>query len=102
MESRYNFRNVLTQSPDKIKNTILAVLGVLVVVGAFGDPGGEVVAGVGIAIERALDLLYVAPVKNASETNQFLHTVELGKQVEQARQFGGVYDPIPTTGAPGP
>jgi hypothetical protein len=95
--SYYNLKNVLTQSPEKIKATILSLLGVLVIIGVFGDPGGEVVAGVGIAIERFIDLFYVAPVKNAADETKTLQAIDLGKQIASPV---GMYDPIPTTGAP--
>ncbi len=98
----YNFRNVFTQSPEKIKNTSLSILAVLVIVGVFGDPDGSVVAGVGIAIERFLDLLYVAPVKNASDERKTLEAIDFGKQISTPNGNPVLldFDPVPTTGAP--
>lgn len=83
----YSLRNVLTQSPEKVKVTVLAVLGV--VAGLRGwDPDLLETVGVGIAIERLLDLFYVAPVRNAGarevqvqHEGEVLKGIELGKQL---------------------
>lgn len=88
--SSYSFKNVLTQSPEKVKVTILAVLGV--VAGLRGwDPDLLETVGVGIAIERVLDLLYVAPVRRAGEVEarataetEALKAIDLGKQLASA------------------
>jgi hypothetical protein len=86
----YSLKNVLTQSPDKVKSTVLAVLGVAVIIATYRgyDIGGDVVAAIGIAIERVLDLFYVAPVKVAQEEvalselhDHTLQAIELGQKL---------------------
>jgi hypothetical protein len=89
--SSYSFRNILTQSPEKVKVTVLAVLGVGLSF-AHIDPSLLETVGVGIAIERLLDLFYVAPIKNAQaaavaasheeeKTAEALNGIELGKKL---------------------
>lgn len=91
----YSLRNVLTQSPEKVKVTILAVLGVLAGLRGW-DPDLLETVGVGIAIERILDLFYVAPVRTAQaataeqahqdeKTVEALNGIELGQQLARAR-----------------
>jgi hypothetical protein len=76
----YRFRNVLLQSPEKVKVAVLAVLGV--VAGLRGwDPDLLETVGVGIAIERLLDLFYVAPVARANTEAETLKAIDLGQQL---------------------
>ena len=100
--SYYNLRNVLTQSPEKIKVTVLAVLGVVGAVIFNWEPDLLETVGVGIAVERLLDLFYVAPVQNADREKRFLESVQLGKTLSETNLIAepGMFDPIPTTGAP--
>lgn len=82
--SNYSLSNVLTQAPEKVKVTILAVLGV-----AFGLRGWEPslleTTGVGIAIERVLDLFYVAPVRKAQDQDRALVAFENVKLKTEAQ-----------------
>lgn len=86
----YSLKNVLTQSPDKVKSTVLSVLAVAVIIATYRgyDIGGDVVAAVGIAVERVLDLFYVAPVKAVQEEaalielhDHTLHAIDLGQKL---------------------
>lgn len=77
----YSIRNVLTQSPDKVKNTILAVAGVGIALLTDADPSLLETVGAGIAIERVLDLLYAAPVKKANDEARTLEGIDLGRQL---------------------
>lgn len=63
----YSMKALLAQSPEKIKNWFLAVgaAGVIVFAARGYTITGEMVAAVGLAVERTLDLLYVAPVRQA-------------------------------------
>lgn len=63
----YSMKALLAQSPEKIKNWVLAVgaAGVIVFAARGYTITGEMVAAVGLAVERTLDLLYVAPVRQA-------------------------------------
>lgn len=79
----YSIGNALTQAPDKMKNTVLAVLGALVVIGVI-EASGEEVAAVGIAVERVLDLLYAAPLKKKNEEAHTLRAIDFGKQIAVA------------------
>lgn len=83
----YSLRNVLTQSPEKVKSSLLSVMGCVVIF--YATRGyvidGAFVAAVGIATERTLDLFYVAPVR----TSQTLQAIDLGRQL-------GPQPPTPT------
>lgn len=58
----YSLKNVMNQKPEMIKNTVTAVL--VVVVYLLGkDPSLLEAAGVGFAIEKVLDLFYVEPIR---------------------------------------
>lgn len=68
----YNLKNVLSQSPEKVKTAVLSVVGVtLGILSSTGvihiDPSLLETVGAGIAIERTLDLFYVAPTNRAKE-----------------------------------
>lgn len=79
----YNLKNVLTQSPDKIKTTVLAIIGVVLALATNVEPTLLETVGAGIALERALDLFYVAPVKKAEEERQL---VAVGEAIEDAKK----------------
>jgi hypothetical protein len=91
----YSLKNVLQQSPEKVKITLLAVLGVIGA--AYGlEPTLFETLGVGIAIERVLDLFYVAPIRAAADqaaidaaeqklAETALKGIELGKQLPRPR-----------------
>lgn len=86
----YKLRNVFTQSPEKVKVTLLSVLGVVAGIRGW-DPTLLETVGVGIAIERTLDLFYVAPVRNAQMVHvqqandaAAINGIALGKQLAQA------------------
>lgn len=89
--SAYSLSNVLTQSPEKVKLWLMSVLGVVAGVRGW-DPSLLETVGVGFAIERTLDLIYVAPVRNAqainvhqahenAKTEQALNGIKLGQQL---------------------
>lgn len=60
----YSFRQVLQQSPEKIKVVVLAVGGAICAAKGLQPDLWETL-GVGLAVERTLDLFYVAPIKQA-------------------------------------
>lgn len=94
----YALKNVLSQAPEKVKSSVLAIGGAIVII--FGVAGysvsGEIVAAGGVIVERLLDLFYVAPIKKGAE-NQALqdlndHTlgaIDLGKQLARTRPLVG-------------
>lgn len=92
----YSFKQLAQQSPEKIKVTLLAVAGVAIALFTNADPTLLETVGAGIAIERLLDLFYVAPVNKAKEeavwqavdelaTTKALEGIELGKQLARVR-----------------
>lgn len=106
--SAYSLSNVLTQSPEKVKLWLMSVLGIVAGVRGW-DPSLLETVGVGFAIERTLDLLYVAPVRSAqalnvqqahndAKTEQALNGIELGKQLARVRPLV----PRPPDPAPAP
>lgn len=114
----YSLKNVFTQSPEKVKVTILAVLGVAAGLRGW-DPDLLETVGVGIAIERVLDLFYVAPVRTGQaevvaaaqaeeKTEKALQGIELGKLVARQRPLRPVdaaalvEEPPPGPAAPAP
>lgn len=93
--SAYALSNVLTQSPEKVKLWFMSVLGIVAGIRGW-DPSLLETVGVGFALERTLDLLYVAPVRNAqainvqqahddAKTEQALNGIELGRQLGRVR-----------------
>lgn len=71
----YSLKNAMNQKPEMIKNTITAVL--VVAVYLLGkDPSLLEAAGVGFAIEKVLDLFYVAPIRQAENEKQALVAFE--------------------------
>lgn len=71
----YSLKNVMNQKPEMIKNTVTAVL--VVVVYLLGkDPSLLEAAGVGFAIEKVLDLFYVEPIRQAESSRQALVAFE--------------------------
>lgn len=67
----YSLKNVMNQKPEMIKNAVTAVL--VVIVFLLGrNPSLIEAAGVGLAIEKLLDLLYVEPIRQAENTKQAL------------------------------
>lgn len=66
MISDYNPLNILKQSPAAIKTFVLLVMTALVVRGTIVMSGEEVAAW-GLALERGLELLYVAPATKARD-----------------------------------
>lgn len=103
--SNYSLENVLTQSPEKVKITVLSVLGVIAGVRGW-DPNLLETVGVGFAIERTLDLFYVAPVRNAQieavaqahqdeKDTATLSGIALGQQIAA----GPAPDPVPVPDA---
>lgn len=92
----YSMKALLAQSPEKIKNWFLAVgaAGVIVFAARGYTITGEMVAAVGLAVERTLDLLYVAPVRQAQSEAAALVAFEAVK----ARAS----DPAPPTPVPPP
>jgi hypothetical protein len=109
----YSLGNVFTQSPEKVKITALSVLGVIAGVRGW-DPNLLEAVGVGIAIERTLDLFYVAPVRTAQidaviQTHQdekdaaALSGIALGRQIAGAPPVdvaAAVIPPIPSENPP--
>lgn len=94
VSSAYALRNVLVQAPEKVKQTVLAVLGcgVIYATARGYTVDGAFVAAFGIAVERVLDLFYVAPVRTAQaaaaaeaheqdKADVALKGIELGKQL---------------------
>lgn len=79
----YSLKNVLTQSPEKVKVTLMAVVGVVVALATDLDPTLLETVGVGFAIERVLDLFYVAPVKRSNDDAATLQAIDLGKQLAE-------------------
>lgn len=77
----YSLGAVLTQTPEKVKQTVLSVAGAGVIFATARGytVDGAFVAAVGIAVERLLDLFYVAPVRNAQTEITTLKGIELGK-----------------------
>lgn len=71
----YSLKNVMNQKPEMIKNTITAVLVVVVFV-VGNDPSLLEAAGVGFAIEKVLDLFYVEPIRQAENEKQALVAFE--------------------------
>lgn len=71
----YSLKNVMNQKPEMIKNTITAVLVVVVYV-LGNDPSLLEAAGVGFAIEKVLDLFYVEPIRQAENEKQALVAFE--------------------------
>jgi hypothetical protein len=67
----YSFKNVLNQRPEMIKNTVTAII-VVVLYAAGKDPSLLEAAGVGFAIEKVLSLLYVEPVRQALNADHAL------------------------------
>lgn len=74
----YSLKNVLTQTPEKVKNTILAIGAA--VAGVMAQAGYNVdiatVGLIGLAGERVLDLFYVAPTRAAQNEKQALVAFE--------------------------
>lgn len=85
----YSLKNVLTQSPEKVKSTFLSLgaVGVLIATARGFVVDGAFVASAGIGLERLLDLFYVAPTR----TNQTLQAIDLGRQLGPQDQ-----PPVPT------
>lgn len=80
----YSLKNALTQSPEKVKVTVLAVAGI--VCGLLGlDASVLETVGAGIAIERVLDLFYVAPVRKSINEAETLKAIDLGQQLRRSR-----------------
>lgn len=77
----YSLKNIFTQSPEKVKTTLLAVVGVYLSLFTSLDPSLLETVGAGIAIERILDLFYVAPVRNAQIETEALKAIDLGRQI---------------------
>lgn len=74
----YSLKVLLTQSPEKIKNWLLTVGGVGVIVATARGyvVDGAFVAAVGLAIERTLDMFYVAPINAAKNEAHALTAFE--------------------------
>lgn len=80
--SHYNWRAILTQSPETLKIAVLAVAGVIAAsLGA--DPTLFETLGFGLAIERVLHLFYTAPVQKRNEEAKVLEGIDLGRKLEQ-------------------
>jgi len=82
----YSLKNILTQSPEKVKVTILSVIGVVLALATDIDPSLLETVGLGIAIERVLDLLYVAPIRNVQNERIALQGIALGRQMQPVVQ----------------
>lgn len=61
----YSPLNILKQSPETIKTFVLLVLAALVIQGTINITG-EQAAAWGLALERGLEMLYVAPTQKAN------------------------------------
>lgn len=94
----YRLGNVLTQSPEKVKVTVLAVGGVFVALFTDADPTLLETVGVGIAVERLLDLFYVAPQAKVNAETEALKAIDLGKQLVQPTV---IYSGLSMSGGPG-
>jgi hypothetical protein len=82
----YSIKNFWKNSPEKIKVTFLSVLGVVLALATDLDPSLLETVGVGIAIERLLDLFYVAPAQARRTESLTLQAIDLGKQLQGARK----------------
>lgn len=86
-KSYYSLKNLLVQSPEEIKTAILAVI--TLICAALGlDPDLITTLGVGLVIERLLNLLYVKPVKRVQEraalnelADHTLRSIDLGQKL---------------------
>lgn len=95
----YDLKNVLNQSPEKVKVAVLAVGGVVCAMAGL-DPSLIETVGVGIAVERVLDLLYVAPKQQANQEEQFLKALDMGKRLVPTVATVGRPAPRPLTADP--
>lgn len=98
----YSLRNLLAQSPEKVKNWFLRVsaAGVIYATAKGYAVDGAFVAAVGIALESTLDLLYVAPVRQAQAEAAALVAFENVKVKAESpttvvQNFTGTSDPTP-------
>lgn len=71
----YSLKNAMNQKPEMIKNTVTAVL-VVIVYFLGKDPSLLEAAGVGFAVEKVLDMFYVEPIKQAESEKQALIAFE--------------------------
>lgn len=77
----YSFKNIFTKSPEEVKVAILAIIGVILALGTDVDPSLLETVGAGIALERFLNLVYVAPTQRANVDTIAMQGVALGKQL---------------------
>lgn len=71
----YNLKAALNQSPEALKNTIIAVVGVAAAARGW-DPDLFETLGVGLALEKVLTVFYVAPIREAQATTHALTAFE--------------------------
>lgn len=80
----YSFKNIFTKSPEEVKVAILAIIGVILALGTDVDPSLLETVGAGIALERFLNLVYVAPTQRANVDTIAMQGVELGRALGPA------------------
>lgn len=81
----YKLRNVLKQEPNAIRETVIAVLGLLVTVGVI-DVSAEIVAAAGVGISMLLGLFYVRPLTASTDALSKLTDAETGTQKPRRRR----------------
>lgn len=71
----YSFRQVLQNSPEKIKVVVLSV-GAVICAAMGLEPNLWETLGIGLAVERLLDLFWVAPINQAKNEAHALTAFE--------------------------
>lgn len=77
----YSWKNIFTKSPEEVKVAALAIVGVVLALFTDVDPSLLETVGAGIALERFLNLVYVAPTQRHNVEAIALQGVELGKKL---------------------
>jgi len=57
----YSLKNIFLQEPESVKGLVMTLLGLAVLTGMV-HASGEVIAGIGLAVERLLGFFYVRPL----------------------------------------
>lgn len=80
LKSDYNWRNVLVSSPEDIKWTVLAGLTLAGAIAGLSPDLWETL-GMGVFIERLLNLFYVKPVRKALSEADQIRGIALGQAI---------------------